>query len=173
MPSCWASAAAAVVDAAAGDDGHVRSPRRCRKSLYTSLGQAGSGSGPRGCGPLSFLVHGRDDECRCRACPSLVTMSMLAVVLRAASLAVGPDVVGRLRAGSSRSATSSQQVLSELRRSFCAPPSTLSASTLQAGLPASALPSRAGRTSVTGALVLPPGRRSITMIWSAMFRMRS
>lgn len=51
-------------------------------------------------------------------------------------------------------------------------PSTLSASTLQAGLPASALPSRAGRMSAR-APSFSTWPFLITTILSAMFKMRS
>ena len=160
-------AAAAVVDAAAGDDGHVRALADVEIVVH-QIGQAGLAQDN---GNVHALVFCERADVNVDA--GLVVLGHDVNVgggIAARQLAIGADVVSAY-GQAVQVGDLPQQVLfncvDHLRT-----PSTLSASTLQAGLPASALPSRAGRMSAR-APSFSTWPFLITTILSAMFKMRS
>lgn len=85
MPSCWALPPAAVVDAAAGDDGHVRALADVEIVVH-QIGQAGLAQDN---GNVHALVFGERADVNVDA--GLVVLGhdvMLAVVLRPCQLAL-------------------------------------------------------------------------------------
>lgn len=142
MPSCWALPPAAVVDAAAGDDGHVRALANVEIVVH-QIGQAGLAQDD---GDVYALVFGERADVNVDA--GLVVLGHDVNVgggVAARQLAIGADVVSAY-GQAVQVGDLPQQVLfncvDHLRT-----PSTLVGQHTAGRLPASALPSRAGRMS--------------------------
>ena len=158
--------AAAVVDAAARDDGHI-AVRPDVEIVVHQILQPGAADDDRNVYALVFGAR-LDENVNAR----LVRLGDDVDVGGGAAprqTAVGPDVVGphrqRVQLGHFL-----QQILFD--GVHYRTPSTLSVSTLQAAPAASALPSRPGSSSARGPIFSMPPFFTTTMV-SAMFRIRS
>ena len=161
-------AAAAVVDAAPGNDGHVGSFADVEVVVHQVL-EAGLAQNHR---DVYALVLGeRADKNVDARFVGLGHDVDVGGGVAGFQLAVGTDVVSAHGQAVQLGHFAQQVFLNGVHHQLLTP-STLSVSTLHAGLLASALPSRAGRISARGpAFWMRPSL--MTTMRSAMFRMRS
>ena len=160
-------AAAAVVDAAAGNDGHVGAFSNVEVVVHQVL-QAGLAQDYRNVYAL-VLGEGTDVNVDARFV-GLGNDIDVGGGVAARQFAVGADVVSAHRQAVQFGNLFQQVHLNGVHQ--LRTPSTLSVRMLQAGLEASALPSRAGRISLR-APTFSTWPFLMTTILSAMFRMRS
>ena len=160
-------AAAAVVDAAPGNDGHV-GPFADMEVVVHQVFQAGLAQDHRDVHAL-VLGEGADVDVDARLV-GLGDDINVGGGVAARQLAVGADVVSAHRQAVQLGHLFEQIQFNGVHQART--PSTLSVSTLQAGAEASALPSSAGRMSPR-APTFSTWPFLMTTILSAMFRMRS